>query len=68
MAIALDELTRRTRTRQARRRLAELSLRPPGPLRNWPGRGPRRRPDFWKDQAEAQKILQRRRRLEEIAT
>ena len=51
--------------REARRRAAELSLTPHA--RGGAARIEARvgEPDFWKDQAEAQKFLQRRRRLEE---
>ena len=49
-----------------RRRSAELSLTPPAPQQELASIEQRvSDPDFWKDQAAAQKLLQRRRRLEE---
>ena len=67
MALQLDEQLRRHRRSGApRQRPAELSLTPPSPPTNSPSIEARvADPDFWKDQAAAQKLLQRRRRLEE---
>ena len=49
---------------ETRQRPAELSLTPRIPPANWPSsKLASSAPDFWKDQAAAQKTLQRRRRL-----